>query len=191
VLFAGRLEAQKDPLLLVRAFARLAASRPDVYLLIAGDGRLAGAVEGLAGDLGVGDRLRWVGSVDRRALAEIYAASDVLACTSAFEAGPRVVFEALACGTPFVSFDVGQIAGLRALEPEAGIVVPQRSEAEFAAALAKSLSRFDGTGTQPQGARVAPSFSPEGALADVYRIYQTWTRERSRRADRDREMSLA
>lgn len=81
VLSVGRIESVKRIDLAVRA---VAASAPGVRLVVAGDGTQATSVERLAADLGVADRVRFLGAVSddevlrlyREALAVVYAPFD-------------------------------------------------------------------------------------------------------------------
>ncbi|OGO47024.1 MAG: hypothetical protein A2W34_08510 [Chloroflexi bacterium RBG_16_64_32] len=174
VLLAGRVEPQKDPLLLLRAFAELAEAMPDVYLLMVGEGELSPAVEAAAHALGVAESVRLMGSVSRRELARLYRACDVDACSSAFESGPRTAFEALACGTPVVSFDIGQIGPILDRDPKLGVLVRHRDTGSLAAALAQVLSRpFDPEDPAYCAASVREHI-PERSLAELFRRYQMW-----------------
>jgi len=114
--------------------------------------------------------------VERNDLVEFYRACDVLACTSGFESGPRVVFEALASGTPVVSFDVGQVS--RVLGPETpeevGALVEARDPREFAWALASVLSVPTSAGRAVRCAAAVKTFTPMRALAGLFDLYGRW-----------------
>ena len=99
--WAGRLSEIKRPLDLVRVTARL----PDGMLVLAGDGELRPAVEQLAGELGLGERVRLLGYIED--LGDWYGAFDAFLLTSANEGAPVVAIEALAAGTPVVATDAG------------------------------------------------------------------------------------
>lgn len=118
-LFAGRFDDRvKRVTPLVRAFARAAAGRDDVCLVLAGDGPDAGAIRKAARDV-LGDRAVFAGwEGEPRRLAALYSGAEALVLPSRREGFPNVVGEALACGTPVIASDVGGI-------PE--VVVPGRS----------------------------------------------------------------
>lgn len=111
LLFAGRLDTQKDPELLVRGFAAYSA-RPtaaQALLIVAGEGNLRARTGELAAELGVAQRVRFVGVLPHADLARLMPAADAFVMSSAFEAAPFVVFEALASGLPVVSTSVGEV----------------------------------------------------------------------------------
>jgi glycosyltransferase involved in cell wall biosynthesis len=139
VLFAGRLERQKDPLLLLEAFRRLRDRDPEAALLVVGAGGLRAAVEERTAASGIGDAVRLEQPVARDELAKLMRAADCLAITSAFETGPTIAYEALACGLPVVSTDVGQIRSLVASGLN-GDVVEGRDPQSLADALQRVLA---------------------------------------------------
>jgi len=103
----GRLTAIKQHRLFLDTIARVAATRPDVVALIAGDGELRSDLEAYAAGLKIADRVRFLGW--RRDLANIYAATDVFLLTSRNEGTPVALIEAMASGVPGVSTDVGGV----------------------------------------------------------------------------------
>ena len=111
VLMAVRLTEIKKPLLAIDTLATLARrGRSDVQLVIAGSGELLDATRERAAELGVADRVHFLGDVPREDLARVMQASDALLLTARSEGGgPRVVLEALACGLPVVSTTVVEV----------------------------------------------------------------------------------
>jgi len=185
VAFVGRIERQKDPLMMIEAFAELARLEAGVALVVLGDGRLREEMRRKAESLGQGRRVHFLAPTDRESVAELYRASDVLACTSGFEAGPRVVFEALASGTPVVSFDVGQVAevlGPGAPE-EIGGLVKARDPRLFAWTLASVLSLPASAARAARCAAAVRAFTPRGALAELFEMYGRWIDDDDRGAD--------
>lgn len=102
VVSLGRLAEQKDHQTLLRAYA-FSALRSTHRLVIAGEGEERASLEGLARELGLGDRLLLPGAMDNpyRVLAD--AALHVL--SSRWEGYPNVLLEALALGVPVVATD--------------------------------------------------------------------------------------
>ncbi len=102
ILSVGRLAAQKDYATLIRAFARVSASRR-CRLIILGEGGRRKALERLVGALGLADRVSLPGWVDNPFAFMSRAALFVL--SSRHEGLPGVLVQALACGCPCVSTD--------------------------------------------------------------------------------------
>jgi glycosyltransferase involved in cell wall biosynthesis len=98
LLFAGRLVAQKNPLLVIRTFALLPDS---ARLTIVGSGPLERKVMALADRLGVSHRIRFTGQVG--GIGPYLAQNDVLILPSRYEGYPAVLVEALAAGVPVVT----------------------------------------------------------------------------------------
>lgn len=120
----GRLDPLKDHETFLRAAALFRSREPAVQFLVVGGGQLGTAerLEALASELGVSDRVIWVG--DRADAPALYSALDILTLTSVTEGFPNVVAEAMACGALCVATDVGDVAQIVG---EAGMVVPIRS----------------------------------------------------------------
>jgi glycosyltransferase involved in cell wall biosynthesis len=134
----GRIDAEKNPLLLVEALAALERERPGRYRLRwAGVGPLADDVRRCADELGVGDRLELLGYVPfGPPLLELYRGAHALVHVSLTEGVPQVLVEALASGTPIVATDVGGVGS--ALEDgRAGLLVPPADLEALTAAVLK------------------------------------------------------
>ncbi|MGQ0589765.1 MAG: glycosyltransferase [Sphingosinicella sp.] len=131
---AGALIPRKGQAVAIEALAAI----PDATLLLVGDGPDRAMLSQLARRLGVHDRVRFLGALPHEALPGLLAAADVSLQPSASEGLANVWVEALACGTPVVTCDVG---GARdAIDrPEAGRLVP-RDPAAFAAATREILA---------------------------------------------------
>jgi glycogen(starch) synthase len=106
VVFVGRLAAQKDPLTLVEAVARM---RSAAEIVVVGDGPQRDAVERRIAQLGLGRRIRLVGFVSRRDVARHLAHADVLALPSRYEELGTALVEAMAGGVPVVASRTGGI----------------------------------------------------------------------------------
>jgi glycosyltransferase involved in cell wall biosynthesis len=137
ILGAGRLTEQKDFATLLRAFARVRAARP-ARLVILGEGRLRGALERLADDLGVRDGVALPGFTANPYPWMARAALFVL--SSAWEGSPNVLTEALALGVPSVATDCP--SGPRELLADGryGPLVAVGDDAALAAAMLATLT---------------------------------------------------
>lgn len=109
ILFVGRFEGQKDPLLLVETFYFIASQIPTGKLLLVGSGGLKSKMEQMLSTYGINNKVIFLGTLSQAEVAEIMNIADVFLLTSAFEGMPRSVMEALACGLPVVTTDVGEV----------------------------------------------------------------------------------
>jgi glycosyltransferase involved in cell wall biosynthesis len=101
VLFVGRLAWVKGPDLLVEAFARISSAFPDIDLVMIGpDFGLRRQLEARAHDLGLAQRICFLGFVDEVALQRFYREAAFLALPSRSEVMSFVALEAAVAGTP-------------------------------------------------------------------------------------------
>ncbi|MDO8064815.1 glycosyltransferase [Janthinobacterium sp. SUN206] len=112
ILVARHLESLYDNASAVRAFALARRSYPTARLVLAGGGPQRAALARLARSLGVLDAVRFAGPVDNAAMPALYQASDIVLNPSLADNMPNSVLEALACGVPVVSTNVGGIPAL-------------------------------------------------------------------------------
>lgn len=142
VVSVGALIPRKGHDIVVDAVATL----PQATLLIAGEGPERARLEAQIARLGLGDRVRLLGSVAHDELPPLLAAADVMALASASEGLANAWVEALACGTPIVITDVGG-ARETVTSPDVGRLVARKPGA-FTAAIGELL------GTPPADDRV-------------------------------------
>lgn len=111
LLTVGRIEPEKNPLLLVDVLARLQRERPERFEATwVGTGRLTEPMRERAAQLGVGHKLELPGFVAAGPeLLDRYRAADAFVHVSWTEGVPGVIVEALGCGLPTVATDVGGI----------------------------------------------------------------------------------
>jgi len=104
VLFVGRLEPQKNVLVLAEAFCRLAVEQPELQFRIVGEGSCRAAIEAIIEAAQVGDRVKLLGfRLDARDLIED---ARLLVTLSHFEGMPNVLVEAAAAHTLAVVSDI-------------------------------------------------------------------------------------
>ncbi|MBZ5595211.1 MAG: glycosyltransferase [Acidobacteriia bacterium] len=144
VLSAGDLARLKGHHRVVEALRSLVDEGLPAYLLIAGgvgrSGQYAATLRMRVTELGLEDKVRFVGMASQNTLAELMSAAGVFCLASASEGWPNVVNEALACGTPVVATDVGAV---RQMLPSGqfGTVVPVDDTPSLRAALREALTR--------------------------------------------------
>jgi glycosyltransferase involved in cell wall biosynthesis len=109
-LSVGRLEQEKNPLLLADIAAELARSDPRWRLIICGEGPMEDELRRRLATLGVADRVTLRGYVPHdRGLREIYRSSHALLHVSWTEGLPQVLYEAFAARLPTVATAVGGV----------------------------------------------------------------------------------
>jgi len=108
ILFVGRLHAEKNVALLLRAVAGMQREEgTQVHLDIVGDGPERVALEKLATALGLAASVTWHGWRNKDEIAALYRNSDCFANPSMYEGMPNTVLEAMASGLPVIASDVG------------------------------------------------------------------------------------
>lgn len=132
VLTPARLNAQKGHDALLEAIAEV----PEALFLLAGDGPERGRLEARAAELGVADRVRFLGR--REDVPQLLAACDVFALPSLYEGSSLAVLEAMAAGIPIVSSAIGGTEELIE-NGQSGLLVPPGDAPALAAALRKLL----------------------------------------------------
>jgi glycosyltransferase involved in cell wall biosynthesis len=134
------LRPQKNHRILLQAFAQATPQLPDALLLLVGPpDRLNPAytesLQALAQELGLGQRVRFLGS--RSDVPDILRASDVFVLSSDYEGNPLSVLEAMAAGLPVISTAVGGVPEL-VQHGATGLLVP----AGNAHALAEAITQL-------------------------------------------------
>ncbi len=122
LLSVGRLDPEKNPLLLADILRRLVASDPRWRLEVCGDGSLMEQLAGRLDELGVGDRAQLHGHVAiDDGLWHLYRRSHALVHVSLTEGVPQVLLEAFAARLPVVATAVG---GVPPVVEGRGLLVP-------------------------------------------------------------------
>ncbi|MBF0142814.1 MAG: glycosyltransferase [Magnetococcales bacterium] len=147
LLCMGNLVPHKGTDLVIRALPAL----PRAALTIVGEGPEREKLEGLARELGVAGRVRFVGEVAPEETWRFHAEADLLVVASTREGIPNVIYESLACGTPVVATAVGGISEVLT-HPAAGVLMTERTPE----ALVEALTRL---GESRPGREVTREFS--------------------------------
>lgn len=149
ILFAARLVAQKDPLLMLDVAAALRDRGVKFQIHVVGEGDLEEEMHKRITAEGLDERVLL--HPPTPGLQGWYAACDALLMTSAFEGIPCVVFEAMAMGLPIVAPDLPAIGELLGDAGDA-LVSPRDSVDGYASALAHLAE--DRAHTEAQGAKM-------------------------------------
>lgn len=170
ILFAGRLHPQKDPVLLVRAFAAL--NQADIHLLIAGEGELAASVRNEIQCLDLENRVTMLGAVAQKELAQLHRVSSVFVLSSIYEGLPLVALEALASGTPVVTTKTGETPNL--LTQNTGVVCSERTPESLADGLRQVLLSPESY-SDSECDRIATPYAAGTVMGEIYRdMLQRW-----------------
>jgi glycosyltransferase involved in cell wall biosynthesis len=136
----ARLDPVKDLGASIEAVARARASVPGVVLAIVGEGGERGRLEATAAQLGVSDRVRFLGRRDdaRRLLPAL----DVYVNSSISEGISLTILEAMAASVPVVATRVGGTPEI-VTDGQSGLLVPARRPSALSAALQRFASEPD------------------------------------------------
>lgn len=172
----GRLQAIKDQLNLVRAFALVLERSPQLAeharLMIIGDGPLRAAVSAEVARRGLDDKV-WLAG-ERDDVAEAMRAMDVFALPSRAEGISNTILEAMASGLPVVATDVGGNAEL-VVAGETGTLVPARDPGTLAEALAAYVTDPAKAAAHGRAGRERAElqFSLDGMVARYAELYES------------------
>ena len=115
----------------------------DTSLLIAGTGDIQPDLERLATNLGISDRVRWLGHVPHQQMSTVLAAGDVAIAPypplAGFGFSPLKLYEYLAAGIPVVASDIGQVTEALA-DGRFGTLVEAGDAAELAVGIQATLA---------------------------------------------------
>jgi len=142
LLFVGRVVEKKGLRFLVEAMPEILAKHPDAILRVAGDGQELSDLKNLASQIGVADRIQYLGAVPNENLAVLYQTSDVVVFPSVVaDGGDRegfglVLVEALGCECAVVATDLPAMQDIVEDERTA-LIVPQRSAQHIANAVVR------------------------------------------------------
>ena len=177
----GRAEPQKRFDLLVNVFAGLAPSRPNLQLVIAGDGSTLAALRAQVAGLGaLASRIHLLGH--RTDVPFLHHAFDVFVQASDYEGTPNAVLEAMALGTPLVATRAGGTEEI-AFDGVHGRLVAIDDTDGLGRAIAELCDRPDYARTLAAAARarVEGELSFANRVAKVERIYERLMAETGRR----------
>lgn len=158
LLFVGRLAANKRLPTLIAALHHLRDTSPAVHAAVIGPSGDVYEAERLrcrelATDLGVADRLHFLGEVDESALCDAYRGADALVMPSVHEGFCLPVAEAMACGVPVVA---ARAAALPETLGHAGLTFTPDNPAD----LARQVSRLFAASPPAPGRRIAVVIGP-------------------------------
>jgi glycosyltransferase involved in cell wall biosynthesis len=165
LLFVGRLAPNKRVPLIVEALSHLTDLQPPVHAMIVGDVEDIYELEAdrcreRATQLGVADRLHFLGHVADDALVEVYRSADVFVMPSRHEGFCIPVVEAMACGVPVVA---ARAAALPQTVGGAALLFNPDDPAGLARQLRRVLVDLPAQGETPH-----PGPPPQGGRESVF-----------------------
>ena len=178
LVYAGRLSPEKGVRVLIDALARLrpveAGGEWPVHLTLVGDGLQRGALEAQTAALGCGAAVGFLGQKGRAALLEELSRADVCVLPSLSESFCKARLDAMLCGTPVLTTEVGFGRELVGEDGDRGWIVPSGDSEALASAMARIAAE---AGDWPQRRRrcraFAEAFTLEGWAGRIGEICAT------------------
>jgi len=133
LLVTRNLEPIYDIATALRVLQRVSRVYPEARLTVCGSGPDKAALVRLASELGISEAITFPGNIDNEAIGDLYQSADIMLNTSLADNMPVSVLEALACGVPIISTNVGGVPYLVRHEKTALLVEPGDHEAMAAA----------------------------------------------------------
>jgi glycosyltransferase involved in cell wall biosynthesis len=146
----ARLSPEKDIANLLRAAALMARSAPDFRLDIAGDGPCRAELHRLAADLGLGERVRFLGELSD--VPALLAGASLFVLPSRTEGISLTILEAMAHGLPVVATNVGGNPEV-VLDGNTGLLVPPCDPQALARGIARLWGNADDSQLMGRAAR--------------------------------------
>ncbi len=139
VLYAGRLERQKQPILATHVLRDLITAARATQVLVAGEGKFGTYMRGALRRWGLERHVHMLGAVSNERVRELLAASDIFFLPSEMEGISLAIYEAMAMGVVPVSTAVGGQAEL--VTPDCGVLVQRgpNEQADYTAALLRLI----------------------------------------------------
>ena len=176
LLFVGSRPESKGIATLLRAFARVHASRPETTLRLngrPGPGDQDRKWQRLAAGLGIADAVRFEPPTDRAGVAAAMARADLFVHPSPRETFGVVAVEALASGLPVVAADSGGVSEVLGDRPEPyGSVVPPGDPEALAAAVLATLERRSSFEPERLRAHVVDRFAADRVAGQLTALYE-------------------
>ncbi len=131
---------------------------PSIRFVCVGDGlaNYKDKLKNMAKELGIDDRVVWAGS--KADMPKVYNALDICCLSSISEGFPNVLGEAMSCGVPCVTTDVGDAAQVVA---DTGLIVPKGNPQALATALLEMARRVQNGDILDTRSRIVRKFSKD------------------------------
>jgi D-inositol-3-phosphate glycosyltransferase len=145
ILFVGRLDPLKGLEQLLKALTLMPGKAIPLLIIVGGDEYSQSRIQALqkiAVELNVQDRISFLGPVDQKKLPLFYNAADICIIPSYYESFGMVALESLACGTPIIATDVGNMRNIIS-HREAGYLIEDNSPGLLASKITELFSQTE------------------------------------------------
>ena len=170
LITVGRLDSQKNPMLLMESLDKVLLTHQNIRLLMVGEGQLRSEIESYASRRGFGDKIVLCGVRTSDTVAEYLHGADTFVLSSAYEGMPMCVLEALGCGLPVVSTAVGEVDRVLRHRVNGEIVSKQDAES-FASAILHCIAHTDQYRGEPCVAAIQ-DFTVQKVLEPIFDNYR-------------------
>jgi glycosyltransferase involved in cell wall biosynthesis len=164
----ARLDPMKDHPNFLRAAARASSVSADLRFVVAGAGSAdyERKLLELAKELGIADRILWLGEVTET--VDVYRGIDLLVSSSAYGEGfSNALGEGMACGVSAVATDVGDS---KVVLGDHGRIVPPRAPEALAAAIIEMLEHDNASAREARRQHIAAEFGVAAMVAKTEKI---------------------
>ena len=166
----GRLDRQKNPMLLIDSFHRIHKAMPDARLLLVGDGVLRTQIEERVREYDLTTAVHLCGVKGPSDVSRYLRTADAFVLTSAYEGMPMCVLEALGSGLPVVTTDVGEVR--RVVKPGSnGEISSEHTADAITEKIVRCRSNIEAYRGKPCIDAVR-DYTPQKVLAPVYQNYR-------------------
>lgn len=172
ILTVAGLIARKGVHHILQALALL-RDTTDFTFVVCGEGPERPRLEALSAELGLVDRVRFLGRVDRETIPQYFAACDALVLASIMEAAGNVLFEAMAAARPVICTDSGGPPEY-VRDGQTGYVVPvgdSRAMADRIGAILDDPTLGDRLGQEGRR-RTVGEFAYSRMVSDLMTVYE-------------------
>jgi len=176
-LSVGRLAPEKNLGFLLRAFASLSARCPRARLALVGEGDDRARLERLAAELGIRERVVFVGSLPHADVLDYYLAADLFLFSSTSETQGLAALEAMAAALPVIAVPSEATAELFA-GGRGGLLAPQEADRFGAAAAGLWADRERRMALAEEARALAARYAPEASAAALLTAYARLIRGR-------------
>lgn len=171
IVHAGRLAAERNIDVIIKSLPLIKKRLPQIELAIAGKGSDEKNLRLLAKNLGVEQNIKFLGFVEKPALAEIYNASKIFVITSTSDTQSMVMMQAMASGLPVIGVKARALPEY--INSRNGIVVEPNDERVLGEKAVELLRDSGRRKTLGEGARnYALKFSAPEIAKEWEKIYE-------------------